>query len=250
MAVSAVLLASVLAFVTDILVSSRIDRALGRYPRPAKDHVIVCGLGKAGSRILVTLHELGVPCVGVEQDQTAVGIAVARQLEIPVVFADARAPGSLDAVNLKSARALLAVTSDDLANLQCGLAAREHNPEVRIVLRIFDPVLAERLDNSVELDLTRSISALAAPAFSAALLGRERAEALPLSNVPLRVLETQVSPGSPLVGRLIRDVHRDGQLRILALDSAWRPRDDQPVQAGATIAVVGTRHACDELLAD
>jgi Trk K+ transport system NAD-binding subunit len=249
MATSAVLLASVLAFVTDILVSSRIDRALGRFPRPAKDHVIVCGLGKAGSRILASLHELGVPCIGVDQDQAAVGVAVARQLEIPVLFADARTPGSLDAVNLGTARAILAVTSDDLANLQCGLAAREHNEDVRIVLRIFDPTLAGRLDRSVELDLTRSISALAAPAFCAALLGRRRAEALPLSNVPLRVLETEVPAGSALVGRLIRDVHRDGELRILALGGAWRPRDDLPVAAGAEIAVVGTCRACDELLA-
>lgn len=249
MAVSAVLLASVLAFVTDILVSSRIDRALGRFPRPAKDHVIVCGLGKAGSRIIASLHELGVPCIGVDQDEGAVGVAVARQLEIPVLFADARTPGSFDAVNLKTARAILAVTSDDLANLQCGLAAREHNDDVRIVLRIFDPVLAARLDRSVELDLTRSISALAAPSFCAALLGRQRAEALPLSNVPLRVLETEVRAGSSLVGRKIRDIHHDGQLRILALDGAWRPRDDLVVAAGAGIAVVGTRRACDELLA-
>ncbi len=52
MAVSAVLLASVLALITDMLVRTRIDRALGRFPRPDRDHVIVCGLGKAGSRIL------------------------------------------------------------------------------------------------------------------------------------------------------------------------------------------------------
>lgn len=249
MAVSAVLLASVLAFVTDMLVSSRIDRALGRFPRPRDDHVIVCGLGKAGSRILASLHELGVPCIGVEQNHDAVGVAIAQQLEIPVVFADARAPGTLDALNLQKARAILAVTSDDLANLQCGLAARELDADVPIVLRIFDPRLAERLDRSIELDLTRSVSALAAPAFSAALLGRQHVEALPLSNVPLRVLETDVPAGSALVGRLVRDVHHDGELRILALGDRWRPRDDLSVDAGAPIAVVGTRRACDELLA-
>lgn len=47
-------------------------------------------------------------------------------------------------------------------------------------------ILADaRLDHSIELDLTRSVEALAAPAFVAALLGRQVAEALPLSNVPL-----------------------------------------------------------------
>lgn len=118
------------------------------------------------------------------------------------------------------------------------------------MLRIFDPTLAARLDGSVELDLTRSISALAAPALSAALLDRRRAAALALSNVPLRVLETEVHAGSPLVGRQIRDVHREGELRILSLADRWRPRDDLAIEAGAQIAVVGTRRACDAVLAD
>ena len=67
MAVSAVLLASVLALITDALVRTRIDRALGRFPRPDRDHVIVCGLGKAGTRIIAGLRALDVPCIGIEQ---------------------------------------------------------------------------------------------------------------------------------------------------------------------------------------
>ncbi len=249
MATSAVLLASVLAFVTDALVSQRIDRALGRFPRPRKDHVIVCGLGKVGGRILAGLHELGVPCIGVEQQPDAYGIAVARRLEIPVVFADARTVETLEALHVDTARAVLAVTSDDLANLQCGLAAREHAPDVRVILRVFDPRLAARLDRGVELDLTRSVSALAAPAFAAALLGRPLAEPLPVSNIPLRVLDAPLPVDSPLVGRTIRDVQSDGALRILAVDGRWRPRTDLELTAQAVVSVVGTREACDALLA-
>ena len=55
--------------------------------------MIVCGLGKAGARVITGLHELGVPCIGVERDPEAVGIAVARRLEIPVVFADGALAG-------------------------------------------------------------------------------------------------------------------------------------------------------------
>ncbi len=249
MATSAVLLASVLAFVTDALVSQRIDRALGRFPRPRKDHVIVCGLGKVGGRILAGLHELGVPCIGVEQHPDASGIAVARRLEIPVVFADARTVETLESLYVKSARAVLAVTSDDLANLQCGLAAREHAPDVRVILRVFDPRLAERLDRGVELDLTRSVSALAAPAFAAALLGRPLAEPVPVSNMPLRVLDAALPEGSPLVGRTIRDVQAESGLRILAVDGRWRPRTDLELTPQALVSVVGTREACDALLA-
>jgi Trk K+ transport system NAD-binding subunit len=249
MAVSAVLLASVLAFVTDQLVSSRIDRALGRFPRPRKDHVIVCGLGKAGSRVIEGLHALGVPCVGVERNPEAVGIEIARRLEIPVVFADGRSPGALEHLNLDRARAVMALTSDDLANLECALAARKHNPKIRLVMRIFDPRLAERLDRGIELDITRSVSALAAPSFSAALLGRTPAQPLSLSNVPLRVLETRIPRSWPLAGSRIRDLHAANELRVLALDGHWFPHDDHPLQPGQSVSVVGTKEACDALTA-
>jgi Trk K+ transport system NAD-binding subunit len=152
-------------------------------------------------------------------------------------------------LHVDRARAVMAVTNDDLANLQCGLTAREHNPDLRVVLRIFDPHLAERLDRGVELDLTRSVSGLAAPAFTAALLGRARvAEALPLSNVALRVLEAEVPTGSALVGATVGGLHHGSDLRVLALDGRWRPREDLVIEAGTAIAVVGTRAACDDLL--
>jgi Trk K+ transport system NAD-binding subunit len=248
MAVSAVLLASVLALITDTLVRARIDRALGRFPKPERDHVIVCGLGKAGSRIIAGLRALDVPCVGVEQHEGALGVALARTLEVPVVFADGRMPGTLAALHVDTARAVMSVTSDDLANLQCGLTARELNPAVRVVLRIFDPVLAERLDRSLELDLTRSVSALAAPAFTAALLGRHAAQELPISSIALRVLETEVGPGSEVVGETIQALHRRCDLRVLALDGRWRPREDIVIRAGAAISLVGTREACEDVM--
>jgi Trk K+ transport system NAD-binding subunit len=249
MAVSAVLLASVLAFITDQLVSSRIDRALGRFPRPRQDHVIVCGLGKAGSRVIQGLHALGVPCVGVEQNPEAVGIAIARRLEIPVVFADGRLPGTLRHVHVDRARAVMALTSDDLVNLECALSARKHDPKVRLVMRIFDPRLAERLDRGIELDITRSVSALAAPSFSAALLGRTPTQPLSLSNVPLRVLETRIPQSWPLAGRRIKDLHAASDLRVLALDGQWSPDEDHQLQPGQSISVVATKEACDALTA-
>ena len=248
--VSAVLLASVLAFVTDVLVSQRIDRALGRFPRPRKDHVIVCGLGKVGGADPRGAARARHP---VHRGRAAPGRLRHRRR------AAAGDPGRVrrraDAgrrssrCTSTSARAVMAVTSDDLANLQCGLAAREHAPDVRVVLRVFDPRLAERLDRGVELDLTRSVSALAAPAFAAALLGRPLAEPMPLSNMPLRVLEAALPIDSPLVGRTIRDVQAEGELRILAVDGRWRPRTDLELTAQAQVSVVGTREACDALLA-
>lgn len=210
--------------------------------------MIVCGLGRAGARIVAGLHELDVPCVGIERYEQAPGIATARSLEIPVVIGDARQQGVLDRLNVGRARALMAVTDDDLTNLEAALVARERNPALRVVLRCFDADLAERLDRTVELDLTRSVAALSAPAFAAALLGRPLATPLPLSNVPLRVLETVIPAGSRFDGETVGALESAAQLRVLVVGSYWRPAADAPIHAGETVAVVGTREACDALL--
>jgi len=245
MAISAVLLASVLAIVTDQLVSQRIDRALGRFPRPKRDHVIVCGLGKAGARVITGLHELGVPCIAVERDEEAVGIPVARRLEIPVVFGDGRTPGILAHLHLQQARAVMALTSDDLVNLEFAMAARRYSQSARVVMRIYDPRLAERLDQGIEGDVTRSVSALAAPVFTAALLQRKPAQPLALSNVPLRVLETKVP--ETWANHTIERIHGQKELRVLALENDWRPSPSTMLEPGRTISIVGTREATDAL---
>ncbi len=248
MALSAVLVGLFLATLTEALVSTRIDQALGRFPRPSRDHVVVCGLGQAGTEVLIKLHEAEVPCVAIERSTEAAGLVTARALEIPVIIGDARNPGTLEELNLDRAQALMALTTDDLANIQCALKARELNPDLRVVLRCFDQQLAERLDRTIDLDLTRSVADLAAPQFAAALLERELAETLPVSNVPLRLLETVVSAESPLAGSTVGAVERDGGLRFLHCDGRWRPRPDYPISAGEPIAVVGTREACDGLI--
>lgn len=248
MVTSALLIGVFLATVTEALVTTRIEQALGRFPRPTRDHVIVCGLGKAGVEVLVRLHEAEVPCVAVERSADAAGLATARALEIPVIIGDARDPGTLEGLHLDRARALMALTTDDLANIQCALMARGQNADLRVVLRCFDQKLAERLDHTIDLDLTRSVADLAAPQFAAALLGRAMAEPLPISNVPLRLLETAMPEGSPLLGRTVAEVEADGGLRFLHCGGRWRPRRNIELTAGEEVAVVGTREACDALL--
>ena len=123
------------------------------------------------------------------------------------------------------------------------------NPAVRLVMRIFDPRLAERLDRGIELDITRSVSALAAPSFSAALLGRTPAQPLSLSNVPLRVLETRIPQSWPHAGARVHELHKGNELRVLAIDGKWFPRDDTQLQPGQAVSVVATKEACDALTA-
>ena len=59
---------------------------------------------------------------------------------------------TLDSVNLSEAAAVAILTSDDLTNIETGLAIRDHLGErwvdVPVVLRVFDRQLGHRLESS------------------------------------------------------------------------------------------------------
>ena len=65
---------------------------------------------------------------------------------MPVIIADATLPQTLEAASLPNAAAVAVVTSDDLANLETGLAVRDQLGDrwngVPVVLRMFDSPFA------------------------------------------------------------------------------------------------------------
>ena len=74
---------------------------------------------------------------------------------------------------LGDAAALALVDQDDVANVDAALIAREVNPTVRIVLRMFNPVLGEGVAAMLGDCGVLSGSEIAAPAFVAAALGED-----------------------------------------------------------------------------
>ena len=55
-----------------------------------KGHVIVCGLGKLGYRVILELLEFGREVVGIELDANGRFVERIQALNVPVVLADAR----------------------------------------------------------------------------------------------------------------------------------------------------------------
>lgn len=68
----------------------------------------------------------------------AVAMAV---VACPTSGGDARFQQTLVGANIGKAKAIPATTDDDLANIEAALDAREINPGVRVVLRLFDDTL-------------------------------------------------------------------------------------------------------------
>ncbi len=134
-----------------------------------KGHVVVCGAGRVGYRVTLELLKLGREVVVVEKRADAPFAQVLRDLNVAVLIDDIRSQGSLQRVNVMKAEAIVCATDDDLSNLNVALDARKLNPQVRVVLRLFDDDLVERVRDNFMAE-AHSTSALAAPALALAAL--------------------------------------------------------------------------------
>ena len=68
-----------------------------------------------------------------------------RRLGVAVIHGDATVREVLSQANAATARAVVAATSNDLANLEIALLVRDLNPSQNVVLRLGDPHLAHSL---------------------------------------------------------------------------------------------------------
>ncbi|OGO34295.1 MAG: hypothetical protein A2W35_14905 [Chloroflexi bacterium RBG_16_57_11] len=109
-------------------------------------HVIVCGMGRVGYRVALELLKFGREVVAIETDEMSRFAEKVMSLGIPVIFADARRQENLIKAGIEQADAIIPCTNDELANLDIALDARELNPNLKIVMRMFDAELAARVE--------------------------------------------------------------------------------------------------------
>ncbi|MFD4628714.1 NAD-binding protein [Streptomyces sp. NPDC058284] len=237
--VGLLLLPIVFAAVLEALGTFRTASSLRRPPRGLSGHVVLLGLGKIGTRVLARLRELDIPVVCVEADPEARGISLARRLRVPTVIGDVTEEGVLEAAKVHRAHALLALTSADTINLEAALYARSVKPDLRVALRLYDDEFATAVYRTLRaahpnaLTRSRSVSALAAPAFAGAMMGRQILGALPVERSVLLFAALDVSLQPQLTGRRIAQVFRPGAWRVVALE---RSSDHGPGQASGQVS--------------
>ena len=101
-----------------------------------------------------------------EKDPLCPNIAYAQKHNVPVVIGTGREEGILDDINVGHAKSIICGTDDDLVNLEIALDARKINPNIRVVMRMFDQELAAKVRDAFDIHLCFSTSAIAAPLFA------------------------------------------------------------------------------------
>ncbi len=243
-----------LPVVTALIVGARLTGSVRREPRPPGGHIIVVGLGNVGTAVTGQLHDLGFDVACIDNNPNAYGISMARQLGLPVVIGDAFRAETLRAASLETCLALVSVTSQDIVNLETALNARSLREDLRIVLRLADDDLAERLQKTIGNTVSRSVPYLAAPAFAAAMLEHQVLRTIAVGRHVLLIAEVLVGDQAGLAGSFVKDTEQDGQARVLALQVSggagldWSPHRGYLLTAGDRLIVLATRQGLGRFL--
>jgi Trk K+ transport system NAD-binding subunit len=230
--VGAALTAAFTAILTNYLVRAQLGGALEVRRIPDGGHIIVCGLGNVGFRVVEELLREDEKVVAIERSRDNPLIPTARRLGVAVVIGDATVPEVLKQAHAATARAVITATSKELVNLEIGLLVREQNPSQRVVLLLVDPQLAQALREAADVRLAFSIPALAAPAFVAALFGDRVRSVFLIEGKLLAVVDLMVRADDAfLAGRSVRELAVDYELVPLRLHSAEQQTRAQPLNA-------------------
>ncbi|MEV6494883.1 TrkA family potassium uptake protein, partial [Actinoplanes sp. NPDC051633] len=132
--------------------------------------------------------------------------------------------------------------------------ARAVRDDMRVVLRLFDDDFARRVQTAFNINISRSVSRLVAPAFAASLLDRDVIVTIPVDRHAVLVAAVRILPGSPLEGVLLDKIDKMETLRVIGMSAAdtdwvdWTPAMNRVVNAGDRVVVVARRAALRALL--
>jgi Trk K+ transport system NAD-binding subunit len=206
-----------------------------------RDHVILCGLGRLGIRVLEQLVASGTPVVALEKSKSNAFLSDAKGMDVPVLVRNMTEDQALIDAGVAHATAIIICTNDDTANLEVALDARRMNPRLRVVMRLFEQQLARKISDALDVDVAFSSSSLAAPLVAAMASGARGPSSLAGTAVAgLRLVsgEVTVAEGSPLCGRRLGDVETEFRAKVLARTPAGSS-DVHPLPAGGEVVEAG-----------
>ncbi len=217
------------------------------------NHIVLIGLGHLGYRVAQRLYEMGENIAVIEINPGTHTTAAARDMGIPVIQADARHPGALEGANIKDARTIILASQNDAMNLQIALKARSLNPDVQVVIRIFDEEFAHSLQQQFGF-IALSATEMAAPVFAAAAAGADVTNPISIEGQQLSLARLAIRPASKLAEKTVGYVEDNYHLNIILLrhdhQSEMHPTDKSPLHAGDTLAVLGGPEQLSKLMLD
>ncbi len=228
------------AIMTERVLAARFQFPKRRLPVPKADHVVLIGLGRVGQQIAKLLEELKQPLVAIHPTELEPGVLP----RIPLIQGNIK--NSLSKVNIATAKSVIVVTDDEVANLEIGLLAHAANPTANLAIRTFDPRFSENIARLLPYARVLGAYMLSAQAFAAAAFGENIHSLFRLNNQTTLVAEYEIVPGDSLHGKLLAEVgYGYGIVPIsyfMATEKTLKfmPSDDTKLREGDRLVVLAT----------
>jgi voltage-gated potassium channel len=219
-----------------------------------RDHYIICGAGRVGSRIVREMRREGVPFIAVESNAQLVaelGLSGSQ-----VLVRDATLDETLAEAGVERARGLASCLADDAANLYVVLTARTLNPNLHIVSRAVEesavPKLiragANRVIAPTIIGSHRMAQALLKPAVA------DFMDSVATEGLDLNFEQFEVTEASALAGRKLKETTIRSELDIVVVairrprgEMVFNPSGDTQVRAGDLLIGIGRADSLAEL---
>ena len=228
------------ATLTERVLASRFQFLKRRPPVPKAEHIILVGLGRVGQRVATLLQALKQPLVGMH------GSAIDPSVLPQIAIVTGNLHDMLGRVNLATAKSMIIVTDDEVANLELALMAQAVNPNCNLVVRVFDPAFTEHVAHLLPAARVMGAYALAAAAFAGAAFGENILSLFRLNDRTTLVTDYQIGANDTLNGRLLAEIaYGYGVVPILHQKGGHEPArlmpsDDIRLQVGDRLVVLAT----------
>jgi len=217
-----------------------------------QNHIVLVGLGRLGYRTFLTLRRMGEAVVVITKDGDDQFLEEVRRDGSPLFIGDARQETLLTDANIGKAKSIVVATSDDLANLEISLDARKLKPDIRVVLRMFDQNMADKVADGFNIHLAMSQSAISAPTFATCAMSPATVNSFIVGDEVVAMQRWLVRTNGPLAGKTVAEVMRNCRVNVIEhrRTPAVRrlcPDPDLRLEAGDGLMVQGPIQALQRL---
>lgn len=209
-----------------------------------RNHIVLVGIGRLGYRTFLLLRRLGEEVVVIEANPSCQFLEDVRRDGSPLFVGDARREALLRDANIGSAKSIVVATDDDIANLEIALDARQVNPEIHVIMRVFDQNMADKIRDGFGIRFAMSTTAISAPGFALKAVAPGIVGSTIVDDTLLVTIRHEVRESGPLAGLTVADVMRKYSAGIVQYEGkdgvrSFYPTPDTALRAGDVVLVQG-----------
>lgn len=204
-------------------------------------HIILVGLGHLGFQVIQNLIAMDLDVVVIELKPDAELITEVQSMGAPVITGDANKNTTLTQAGILKAKSLVLCTQNDQLNMQMAIKAKALNPDLEIVIRIFDQQFADALQTQFNFTPLSS-SVISAPQFAGSAAGLELTRPITMEGQSYSLAKLKVADDSALSGITTKELEQiyDVSLVVINRNSTTEshPHPESKIYAGDTIIVL------------